>query len=473
MDFIQAKQIETKNIKEAARVHFRLFEKRSFIDTPKFLEKYGLFVPEKKKFPLGYLKLWPQDFIVEEIMLDGMIQTVFPEKFLNVKKDFIPEDSITYATLVKCGLSTIEAAEELAKNLKTNSANIKYAGVKDKHAITSQLISIKNCDIDNLNRISASYYFIKNVFSGNKELFLGNLRGNQFTILIRTDSGFNEKGFSKRLRNLEKNGFTNFYYIQRFGVPRLIAPYCGLSILKGDYEGAVKNAICKTGERELFYFQNFRMEVEKSWGNWEEIESILDFFPLTFQNELRMVRYLVQNPTDFAGALNQIPRQVSIWIDSFGSLLFNKRLYFDIRENREPTPTYPLLSQEKKSWIFYKELLGQTGIFSLTHAYKNLQPFLYVIRKTGGVRKTKEKVEIINYKVLPMGVILNFNLPKGCYATSFLSHLFNLVSGIIPKKFSNLPIDTKGNIGKNSLEDILNMFSDVVNLPSWEHAWRI
>jgi len=245
MDLSRAKQIEIKNLKEASRFHPRLFERKTYVDSPDFLEKYGIFFEKKKKLPQGYLKLWPQDFIVEEIAANGELQTVFPEKFLHTKRDFLTEDPVTYATLVKCGLSTIEATEDLVKNLRLEPKNIKFAGIKDKHAITSQLISIKKGDVEKLNSYSASYFFIKNVFSGEKELYLGFLKGNQFTILIRTGSDFEKESFLKRLKEIEKNGFFNFFYLQRFGVPRLTNPDCGLHVLKGNYEKAAFSAICQ------------------------------------------------------------------------------------------------------------------------------------------------------------------------------------------------------------------------------------
>jgi len=485
---LEVKKIENQNLKEAIRRWPRLFETQTFIDSQNYLEKYGIFIPEKKKFPLGYLKLWPQDFIVEEISFNDELQTVFPDKFLHKKKDFLPEDPIIYATLAKCGLSTLEAVEELAKTLdlkpkgtagtafqdiSSAAQNIKFAGIKDKHAITSQLISIKTGNIENLHLVSSPNFFIKNVFSGKKELYLGGLRANQFTILIRTGSDFKKEEFSGRLKEIEKNGFYNFFYLQRFGVPRLINPYCGLYVLRGEYEKAILTAICRPGERELPYLQNLRKEIEKLWGKWETIEEILEFFPLTFQNERKMISYLIENPTDFVGALNQIPRVLHLWLSSFSSLLFNKLFSSYLQKGEKPPETLPLfLDRAEKSWLPYKDLLNQTGVFSVAFALKNLKPFPQIIlgRKK---QKTVQEIKIISQKIIPQGVILNFILPKGCYATTFLSHLFNLVSGNLPKKFSNLPIDTKANLNQPSLEEILNKFTDVVSSSSWRYLWRI
>jgi len=491
MNIIEAKKIENANFKEAIRRWPRFFESQTFIDDQKLLEKYGIQIPEKKKLPLGYLKLWPQDFIVEEIAANNELQTVFPDKFIHKKRDFLPEDPIIYTTLVKCGLSTIEAAEDLARALNLEPKSIKFAGIKDKHAITSQLISMKRGEIaetashlsprsasplsviERLNQISLPNFFLKNVFSGENGLYLGNLKGNQFTILIRTGPNFKKEEFLKRLKEIEKNGFFNFFYLQRFGVPRLTNQDCGLYVLKGDYEKAAFTAICKPGARELLYFQSLRKEIEKLWGKWEAIEEVLELFPLTFRDERTVVNYLIKNPTDFLGAINQIPRVLQLWLTSFTALLFNKLLSSYSGMGKTPPEALPLvLSERKGDWLIYKDLLNQVGVFSTTFALKNLKPFPFIVLKKRE-QKTIEKVKILSQKIIPEGVILQFVLSKGCYATTFLSQLFNLASGNLPKNFSNLPIDTKANLNQPSLEEILNKFSDVVSSPSWRLLWRI
>ena len=473
MNILAAKKVESENLKKIIKQYPRLFETTTFLDGVDFLEKYGIFIPEKKKLPKGYIKLWPQDFIVEEITLDGEWTDVFPDKFISKEREFFYEDPVIWGTLVKCNLSSIEAVEELARYLKILPEQIKFGGIKDKHAITSQLVSIKGADAETLYQLSAQYFFLKNVFSGKRENHLGNLRGNQFTILIRTERPLSEKDFLAKLKEVEKQGFYNFYYLQRFGIPRLINAECGLNILKGDYEGAIKTAFCKPGERELIYFRNLRTEIEKIWGDWLEIEKIIEFFPNTFQDERQIISHLIEHPGDFVGALNQIPRVIQLWLTSFSALLFNKKLSVFLNENKNIPSNLPLvLSSERQDWHFYEDYLKDFGLFSQTFVLKNLKPFKEISVRHRD-QKTIERAKVLNCKVIPEGAILNFNLPKGCYATTFLSHLFNLVSGALPKKFSNLPIDTKANLKQQSLEEILNKFSDVVSTPSWRLLWRI
>ncbi|TSC75359.1 MAG: hypothetical protein G01um101430_454 [Parcubacteria group bacterium Gr01-1014_30] len=477
MTIWEAKAIERKNFREAARLHSHLFGIKNTLDSPDFLKKYGIFIPSDKPLPQGYLKLWPQDFIVEEITPDGEWTNVFPDKFMHKKRDYLPEDPVLYATLVKCGLSTIEAVGELAQKLRIKpedvETKIKLAGIKDKHAITSQLISLKGVDIEKLYDASSEYFFIKNVFSSKRELFLGGLRANQFTILVRTSANFKKDEFLARLAKVQKSGFYNYYYLQRFGIPRLTNALSGLLILKGDYESAVKAAFCFPGERESLYFSQMRKDIEKLWGNWEEIAQIIEFFPATFQDELQMTGYLVEHPNDFVGALNQIPRVTQLWLTSFTALLFNQMLSFHLKEGKVPPKTIPLvLEKDPKTWRLYEKFLKPLELFSQTFVLKNVEPFPF-INPRKREQKTVEHAQVLNYTIVPEGAVINFVLPKGCYATTFLSHMFTLASGTMPPKFSGIPIDTKASLKLPSLEEVLNKFIDVVKEPSWRFLWRI
>lgn len=460
MKRIQIKERELKFLSKEYKKQPSLFERESFYDNSQFLKKFGIYIKNKENLPLGYLKLWPQDFIVEEISKEGEVQTVEIGDFLDKKRPFSKEDLTIYATLIKCGLSTIEAIEEIASFLKIDKTKIQFAGIKDKDALTSQLISFRKTNIKDLKKIKSPYFFLKNIYSGKGVVEIGSLQGNEFTVLIRSD--FFQKGkFLENLNNIEKEGFYNFFYLQRFGTPRLINFYWGLFILRGEYEKAVLSFLCSPGLRELLYFKNLREKIKKNFGDWKKIEEILEPFPIIFQNEIKIVNYLKKNPQDFIGALNQIPEQIQLWLFAYSSLLFNKKLSFYLERGLEPPFKIPLiLSNDERDWLFYKEFLKEDKIFSIP--FQNLKPFPDVQWKKREI-KTKERVKINQIKIIPEGVILNFILPKACYATTFLAHLFNLVAGLPPKTISSLAIDTKATLGKGSLKELLDKFKEVIH----------
>ena len=50
MEIWEAKKIESKNFREVSKLHPRLFERESYIDSADFLEKYGLFFEGRRSF---------------------------------------------------------------------------------------------------------------------------------------------------------------------------------------------------------------------------------------------------------------------------------------------------------------------------------------------------------------------------------------------------------------------------------------
>jgi len=435
------------------------FLQKTFIENAESLERFGILIKNKKNLPSGYIKFWPQDFIVEEILKTDEIQIIDAEDFFAKEKKISEKDPTMYATLVKCGLSTIEAIQDLASFL--NQKNIQFAGIKDKDAITSQLISFRGAKlIKELQKINSPFFFLKNLYSGKGIVEIGSLKGNEFTIFVRTDNSFQKEKFLENLDSIKKQGFLNYFYLQRFGTPRLINFHWGLFILKGEYQKAILSFLSSPGQRELPYFQKLRKKIKENFGNWQEVEKILEPFPLIFHNERKTVSFLKNHPQDFIGALNQIPEQVKLWLFAYASLLFNKKMSSYLKQGFKLPETLPLiLSENKNDWIFYEEFLKEDKIFSIP--LKNLSPFPYIQWRKREI-KTKEKIKIQQTKIIPQGVILNFTLPKAIYATTFLAHLFNLVSGLPPKNISYLAIDTKATLGKNSLEEVLNQFKDVI-----------
>src|SRR3989344_3880380 len=168
---------------EEEKVKFpNLFPENTWVDNGEILETLGIYIPGKKLLPRGFLKIMPSDFLVEEISENGA-QTDIDV----VETNPVPDEAgrMVYATLVKCGLSTLEAVEELANLLGINKDKIQYAGIKDKDAITSQKISIREISKEQVLSVSSPHFILKRIHTGKGVVEKGGLKGNRFSILIR------------------------------------------------------------------------------------------------------------------------------------------------------------------------------------------------------------------------------------------------------------------------------------------------
>lgn len=424
-----------------------LFSPPSVLEKDIFL-RIGIDIPFLSR-PQGYLRFYPQDFVVEEISKNGEISEVgFKENKISPTFPFN-----LGCDLIKVGISTFDAVNILAENLEIKIRRITYAGLKDTNAITSQKIIFLDVGIELLKKIkklSFPNFFLTN-FSVKKEfLSPGRLFGNRFFIFARTKEKIEEKELSTNLNKIKKEGFLNFYFSQRFGEPRLINHYIGKLILQGKYEEAILNFLTNSGLSEIPLVREKREKAKKHFGNWRKIEEIFLEFPFTFRNEISLVSYLKENPTDFLGALIFVKDLTQIFIFSYASYLFNKVLSFNQKGLELPDEIPLFLSNDRRDWEVYEFWLEKDGIGDFQN---NLRPFWKFLKIQRRFVKTRVFPKEISFKIFPEGVALTFILEKGIYATTFLSNLFELKEGLpIPNWLKTKEYDLKKEFGLETIE---------------------
>lgn len=455
--FSELLEKEQKNIERVKAQYPDFFTREAQIDDEATLKKTGIFGLAKNR-PIGYIKLWPQDFIVEEIDKDNILHSVFVEE-KDARGD--GEGMTVYADLVKVGLSTIDVRAELVRALGVEEKFIGAAGIKDRDALTSQLISFRNVERQKIENLSFPNFFLKNIRQGKGVVDKGMLSGNRFTITMRLMEGSDASSIPALIEEVSRKGFWNFYYLQRFGTPRLITHIWGLYILRGEYEQAVKTMIAQAGEREVPFFKELRRQAGERWGDWKAIEEIFDLFPLSFRSELAMLEFLKDHPKDFKGALGTIPQQVQLGMYAYSSFLFNSLLSSYILDGREPPAALPLfLSKSKEHQNLYQKFFVKHNVRMPSPAFYDF-PF---VQWTGHLIPTKVKAQVYSYKILPGNIlVVDFALPKGSYATSFLASLCTLAYGKpVIAGISLGEIDAFEHAGRGNLQETLGRFKDVI-----------
>jgi len=164
---------------------------------------------------------------------------------------------------------------------------------------------------------------------------------------------------------------------------------------------------------------------------------------------------LAQNPNDFIGTLNNSRDQTQLWIYAYSSWLFNRLITDKSMEGelRERMPQ--LLHSDPAERAIYEPYLRADGVEDFVAA---LRPFKY-IHFAERYQETIIYPEVIDYKILPKKVVINFFLPKGAYATTFLAHLFVLHQyRPIPSWVDKEEIDPKAILGQGNIQEIKNIF---------------
>ncbi len=148
-----------------------------------------------------HFKQTPRDFVVEEIPL----------------YEFSGEGEHLILFVRKKGLSTSEMIGQFARYLGIKNRDIGYAGLKDKHAMTKQYISIhkqheealENFNLENIKIISKTYH--------NNKLKIGHLKGNRFYIKLKKVNPTSAAKIDEALKKIGQDGMPNFFGYQRFG----------------------------------------------------------------------------------------------------------------------------------------------------------------------------------------------------------------------------------------------------------------
>lgn len=436
-----------------------LFERAPMVDSDAYLKWVGIagLPPDR---PTGYLRLFPQDFIVEEISPDGALHTVDVAQFVSPHGN---EGPTLYADLVKIGISTLEAKEQLASLLGIDSKHIGFAGIKDRLAITSQRISIRNLrDLSKLEALGADNFFLKNISIGKGVVANGDLQGNCFLITVRFSEPMSHEGIRivrEQLGEIRRNGFWNFFYTQRFGTPRLISHWLGLLLIKGEYEEVVKTFCTYAAPRELPYFQQIRKEIAGLWGHWPAVRERLAAFPYHFNHELKLITHLSEHPRDFVGALRILPDQIRLWFYAYDCFLFNRKLSQLIKEGEVPVALPLATSFNSRDWEPYRDFLDADDVKLPSRSYKDF-PFVRVGSRTW---PTLQRAEIHGIAVQERLAVFGFSLPKGSYATSFLMNFFILAAGLpVVPEITAMKVDAKELLGLGTLAPALERFRTVL-----------
>jgi len=150
----------------------------------------------------------------------GKIRSV-PEDFM-VKENLAFEPSgmgeHAFLQIEKTGENTDYVARQLARFANVRQRDVSYAGLKDRHAVTTQWFSVwlpGKADPDWTQFETDSMKVLHTVRHARK-LKRGVLSGNSFKLVIRDWQGDKDK-IIRQLEGIKANGIANYYGLQRFG----------------------------------------------------------------------------------------------------------------------------------------------------------------------------------------------------------------------------------------------------------------
>ena len=168
----------------------------------------------------------PGDFIVEELPLYEPSQV----------------GTHTFFAIRKRNLTTLEAINRIAHDLQVRSRQFGYAGLKDKNAVTTQILSVEGVAPERVMKVQQSDIEVLWAERHTHKLRIGHLRGNRFEITLR-DIPHNTPSFVERIMTrLATVGVPNRFGAQRFG-NKNDSHLIGRALVKAEWETVVRYMI--------------------------------------------------------------------------------------------------------------------------------------------------------------------------------------------------------------------------------------
>ena len=224
----------------------------------------------------------------------------------------------TIYRITKKGLTTFEAADILAKGAGVERANVKYAGLKDKDGITSQVMTVEGGKTVSFRDQSLT---IRLLGKTNRHVESTDSEGNSFEIVVRDLEADDMRRLRVNMLELNKLHIPNYFDDQRFGCLRHGQGFVVRQLLKGRPELALRAMLAAPSPYGPDVIETFKKGIQRRWGNWEELASYTKH-----RRGSSAFEFLHQNGDDFVGAIERgiASREKTIHLFAYQSFLWNR-----------------------------------------------------------------------------------------------------------------------------------------------------
>ena len=273
----------------------------------------------------GRLKRRYEDFLVEEIASDGTVIGFKDWQERPIRESVIAgkRDRYVIFTVQKMGISTMDVSNILASSLKLPRNLVSYAGLKDKRAITVQQMSVSSQAAGELTKLELSRIDLRDFCYTRHPLQIGDLWGNRFTIILR-DLEADRVTATQAVEAVRGTPLLNYFGVQRFGLPRPNTHLAGKSLIKRDFEEAVRIMLCTESAFESEELKQVRLRLTE---DLTPTENMIHAFPRDLNYERTVLTELIKHPGEFERALQRVPpRVLTLMVHAYQSYLFNRLL---------------------------------------------------------------------------------------------------------------------------------------------------
>ncbi|MBI3819791.1 MAG: tRNA pseudouridine(13) synthase TruD [Planctomycetes bacterium] len=378
-------------------------------------------------------------------------------RVLEVLKDALPTGEgggHRVYRVTKTKLTTIEAADIMAKEAGVDKREVQFAGLKDRQGVTVQYISIEGGRRIKINEPGLK---VEHVFDSKTAIESDWVRGNAFDITVRDLNLEDIRCFREALDEVREIGVPNYFDDQRFGSLRHGQGFVVREMIEGDLESALKRCLLNPSPFDPPQEAAFKGRLRRAWGEWEQCVKLC-----RGGKHISVFEHLVRHPKDFAGAFRYVSQRIRlIHLYTYQSYLWNESVSEYLRSKLPPKNRVDLRT-DAGTVIGYKSVDPSQRADLLTRTIPLLAPDARLAQADvrAAVQRVLDRekltldrlfikgVEGFAFKAedRPLAVMprhlrvmkpeddefaeglfkmrLRFELPRGCYATMVIKRLF-------------------------------------------------
>ena len=249
------------------------------------------------------VKQRPDDFRVEE------------------RTDVVPAGGGPFAfyRLEKRGRTTPDALADVRRRWRIEPRRLSYGGLKDRHAVTVQYLTIFHGPRRGLNQEGVRLTYLGQVA---RPYTSTDIRANHFRVTLRALTPEEVAGATAALGEVRRDGVPNYFDDQRFGSVSAGGEFLGRLLVDGRFEDALRLALTEPYEYDRADQKREKALVRRHWGEWAALRERL---PPGHARDL--IDGLLRHPGDFRGAVARLrPELHGLYLSAYQSYLWNRVL---------------------------------------------------------------------------------------------------------------------------------------------------
>lgn len=257
----------------------------------------------------------PEDFRVEERTTDAFRSSLASERTLS--------RPFAAFTLAKTSIATPDALRFVARALGVPSGLVSAAGLKDRHAVTRQTITVDGAAFRGMppRALDGDGWRLEFLGYAARAADSSIIASNRFELVVR---GLDRRASDELVRRADflcsDHGvvFVNYFGDQRFGSARHGKGFAGRALVERDFESALRLAIGTPARKDSGPTRALTRALASHWGDWPAALAKVPRMP-----ERAAIESLAGGAT-FRDAFLRLPRFTQeICLDAYRSYLWN------------------------------------------------------------------------------------------------------------------------------------------------------